>query len=92
MRMFIHRDCLKIKNEAGVTLSIGGDDNCRRDGVKDRMTVLFHDDTDADVEAPIYTREQKENGAIDVWTNPKKLLECVAEHLGYSVAKKVEEN
>lgn len=89
MNMYIERDCLKIKNESGIVMSIGGDDNCRGDGRKNRMSVVFHDDKGRweAVHAPIF-EDEYENGEISVWSEPVKLLECLAAHLGYRITQK----
>ena len=89
MKMYIYKDCMKITNESGVVMSIGGDDNLRGDGKKDRLTVLFHAPgfVSHDLKAPIFEKEHAEDGSISIWCDPEKLLKCLAAHLKYELKK-----
>ncbi|MFC1453998.1 hypothetical protein ACFLQL_02335 [Verrucomicrobiota bacterium] len=88
--MFIDRNCFKVINEAGIILSLGGDDNCRGDGVRNRLSVIFHF-ADKDGQAgKAFTPEHlskeeateyKESGAISVWAMPAKYASLLNRHL-----------
>jgi len=91
--MNIKENCLKIKNTTGVIMSLGGDDNCRGDGRRDRLDVIFHSDTVhwEKVEVDFLTDDEREemecSGVLSVWNNPVKFASLLVRHLGGKYTK-----
>ena len=84
-RFSISQNCLKIPNGQGIVLSLGGDDNCRDDGIRDRLSVLFEDSDGNDVVPEWLSDVEKEclkdNGEISVWGNPDTFNSLLERHL-----------
>ena len=77
--------CLKIENDAGIVLSLAGDDSCRGDGVLDRLYIVFEDRDGNDV-VPSYLSEDdktelEQNGSLSVWADPERFHELLKWHM-----------
>lgn len=85
---YIKNDCLKIRNNDGIIMSIGGDGNCRGDGIKDRISVCFHRDNNSGWEqvelCPEQFRDQyfKENYELHLWNSPEMFRDLLVAHMG----------
>lgn len=85
MKFKIQVNCLKIPNAKGVILSLGGDDNCRGDGVIDRLSVIFHNENHKDIIPEWLTElenhELVTNHEITVWGNPERFASLLQRHM-----------
>ena len=82
------KDCFKITNNKGIILSLGGDDNCRRDNKRDRLSVIFHTNSpEMFVEVipgwltPQETAELLDHHELTVWNDPDRFSSLLQRHL-----------
>ena len=85
MKFQIFGNCLKISNHKGEVLSLGGDDNCRGDGVRDRLSIIFEDQSGNDIIPDWLDDSEKtelvRDKELTVWTNPNRFLSLLQRHL-----------
>lgn len=83
----IRGNCLKVPNKFGQVISLGGDDNCRGDGVRDRLSVIFESANGEDY-IPVWltpeeTTELSQNKELTVWNDPDRYASLLNRHLNY---------